>query len=104
MAIIFSFVLYASYGQVNNIKWVPNPLADTTKAKVCVVRGHVSSEIGVTTLVYCPPYIIDSDSTTVKVYPSCNTTKTYCERCNSAIIVGGSKEVREVIWKKIKKK
>ena len=68
---------------------------------ICAERGHVLAGIAFITAVNCPPYFIDTDSTTVVVYPSCNTIQYNCERCGKKIIEA-EKEIKKTIWKLIK--
>ncbi|MFA5934977.1 MAG: hypothetical protein WC827_03780 [Candidatus Paceibacterota bacterium] len=58
--------------------------------------------MSMSTLMYCPPYTIDTDSTTVTVYPACNTTTYTCQRCGKSVSEGG-KEERVITWKKERK-
>jgi hypothetical protein len=69
---------------------------------MCLERGHVLGEGGFTTSMYCPPYTIDTDSTTVTVYPACNSATSACSRCNKYVSVP-EKEYRVVTWRKPKK-
>jgi hypothetical protein len=72
---------------------------DTVVNKICAERGHVPAGTMFTTCVYCPPYHIDTDSTTIIVYPACNSSSGTCSRCKNYYSVLG-KEYRETIWKK----
>jgi hypothetical protein len=68
---------------------------------LCAERGHVQSGMVSVTGMYCPPYLIETDSTTVKVYPSCNEYKYVCLRCDQ-LVIESEPERREVIWRKEK--
>jgi len=104
MLIIVFFVATECSGQELPIATrLPYPLPkDTTTNKICNNRGHVISGFLSETLIYCPPYTIDTDSTTIQVLPNCNSIMYACGRCMKNI-VEQQKEVRIVIWK-IKKK
>ena len=79
---------YISYGQ-----------KDTTENNICKERGHIISDIIASTLMYCPSYIIDTDSTTIEVFPACNWITYICKRCGQEISER-NKERRVVLWKK----
>jgi len=71
--------------------------------KTCDSLEHV---IGVTisiTSKYCSPYLEETDSTIVKVYPNCNTITFQCLRCK-AIVTRKEEEKRVVIFRKFKNK
>jgi len=72
---------------------------DTIVNNLCKERGHVLSEIEMSTSLYCPSYIIDTDSTTIQVYPACNWVTYVCKRCGEEISER-NKERRIVLWKK----
>lgn len=76
--------------------------ADTFENKFCKERGHVQGGVGSSTSMYCPSYVIDTDSNSIRVYPKCNTTQYICERCNKSVIEGESEE-RVIIWQRPKK-
>lgn len=69
------------------------------KVAICKERGHVLVGSTTTTAMYCPPYTIDTDSTTIEVTPSCNASWAQCSRCKLTITTGGQ-ETRRVIWKR----
>jgi hypothetical protein len=73
--------------------------ADTTLNPICKVRGHVCGGVVSTTDMYCSPYTIDTDSCTIKVYPSCNWISYQCVRCREWVSEK-EPERREVIWRK----
>lgn len=75
---------------------------DSTKINICKERGHVHGGSSFTTLAYCEPYLIETDSTTIRVYPSCNVVTSSCMRCGD-LISEKEKEIREIIWRKNKK-
>jgi hypothetical protein len=75
--------------------------ADSNAFKLCEKRGHVRSGVYSSTLLYCPSYIIDTDSTTIEVFPSCNWIGYTCSRCGKQISER-EKERRIVIWKRDK--
>lgn len=50
----------------------------------CDERGHVGG-VGTRTLRYCPPRLEDSDSMSIMVYPSCNSSTYKCERCGETV-------------------
>ncbi len=83
------FFCISSYGQLDSL------LVDS----ICIERGHVISGIFSETLMYCPPYIIDTDSITIQVYPSCNWRTYKCARCKKQI-TEREPERRIVIWRK----
>ena len=68
---------------------------------LCQERGHISSGLIMATAMYCPPYYIDTDTTTVIVYPACNTETFTCQRCGKQVIQK-EEERRVVIWRKDK--
>lgn len=76
-----------------------NDYADTLSPSVCDIKGHVSNGIGSVTLAYCEPYLIDTDTCTIMVYPSCNYMTYSCLRCEK-IITEKIPERRVVIWRK----
>ena len=67
--------------------------------KVCQERGHVMPEAVTSTLMCCEPYLIETDSTTIKVYPACNWISYRCVRCGQEITYR-EPERRVLIWKK----
>ena len=75
----------AAYSQIND--------------QVCERRGHLSSGVVMVTDAYCPPYYIDTDSTTILVYPSCNSETFICKRCGK-YVTQPEKEKRVIIWRK----
>lgn len=89
LTIILSLFWFASYSQ-----------ADTTKVdSVCLERGHVSVGVAMSTAMYCPPYLEETDSITTIVYPACNTITYTCARCGR-VVKEREKERRIIIWKK----
>lgn len=74
---------------------------DSLANKICIERGHISDGVCSTTLMYCPPYTIDTDSTTVMVYPACNYSTYTCTRCSKSV-TEKDKEHRITTWKKTK--
>lgn len=79
---------------------LPFSKQDSIKAStICAERGHIMIGSSTTTLAYCPPYTIDTDSTTVEVYPACNSSWAECQRCHKVVVYQGQ-EVRRVIWKR----
>jgi len=66
---------------------------------VCAVRGHVNGGSCMSTLMYCPPYIEETDSTSYLVYPACNTMSYTCLRCKQHI-VEREKGSKILLWKK----
>lgn len=81
---------FSSYGQ-----------NDTVENEICKQRGHVIGGIISVTAAYCPSYIIDTDSTTIRVYPSCNIRTYTYQRCGK-LIKESEPERRVVIWRKVK--
>ena len=77
-----------SISRMNAIK-----LKDNSIIKLCEERGHLIM------LTYCIPYLIDTDTTTIRVYPVFNWAGDFCERCGK-YFPPSQKEVRETIWKK----
>ena len=61
--------------------------------KRCEEMGHIIM------LTYCIPYLIDTDTTTIRVYPVFNWAGDFCERCGK-YFPPSQKEVREIIWRK----
>lgn len=53
----------------------------------CAKRGHVMGDAVMKTLKYCPPYLIETDSSTVKVYPACSHISFTCMRCDKRVIM-----------------
>jgi hypothetical protein len=87
-------VCYSSFSQeADTVK------IDTTVNKICLERGHVSVGVIMKTAMYCTPYSIDTDSTTVMVYPACNYESFTCKRCGK-YVSQLEKERRVVIWRK----
>lgn len=87
-------VCYSSFSQeVDTVK------VDTTVNKMCLERGHVSGGVIMKTAMYCTPYSIDTDSTTIMVYPACNYESFTCKRCGK-YVSQLEKERRVVIWRK----
>ena len=72
---------------------------DTTINNLCKERGHILTELNASTSMYCPSYIIDTDSTTIEVFPACNWVTYVCKRCGQEISER-NKERRVVLWKK----
>ena len=66
--------------------------------KLCDTRGHVLSEPYGSTAMYCPSYLIDTDSFTIKVYTACNWISYTCSRCGKTIYER-EPERRDTIWK-----
>lgn len=81
---------------LNAIKFKEN-----LKDKRCEERGHIISQCVPVTLAYCPPYIIETDTTTIRVYPVYSWAGDFCERCGK-YFPPSQKEVRETIWRKHK--
>jgi len=73
------------------------------KDSMCIERGHVHSGIAFITDMYCEPYIIETDSTTIIVCPSCNIITFRCARCGKEISEA-EPEIRKTIWKREEKK
>lgn len=71
---------------------------DTTINKICINRGHVASKVISTTSMYCESYVIDTDSTTIIVQPSCNFEWFKCKRCGKQV-AQKEKEQRIIIYK-----
>lgn len=87
-------VCYSSFAQeVDTVK-----IEDAVN-KICLERGHVMSGNASVTLAYCPPYLVENDSVSYMVYPSCNETTQICQRCGM-IVKSYPKELRVVIWRK----
>lgn len=97
-------IMWQEYGDGNIslqqlIRW---KLTDTTAQSsdtMCIERGHVIGDGAWTTLMYCPPYLIETDTSTILVYPGCNYNSFDCLRCGK-YVEEKEKERREVIWKK----
>lgn len=70
---------------------------DTTANKLCLERGHVLGDVIMRTAMYCSPYVIDTDSTTVMVYPACNYESFTCKRCGK-YVSRLEKERRVIVW------
>lgn len=73
--------------------------ADTTINPICKVRGHVRGGVIGSTLMHCEPHTIDTDSMTIRVYPSSNWISYRCARCGE-YVSEKEFESREVIWRK----
>lgn len=71
---------------------------ESERLKMCEERGHIMPDVVFKTAAYCQPYIVDTDSTTVKVYPSCNWIEYRCIRCGR-MIKEKEKEVRVTLWR-----
>jgi hypothetical protein len=76
-------------------------MIDTSKNEICKERGHVCSGVMSSTAMYCFPYIIESDTATIQVYPACNYITYFCARCGK-VITEQEPEGRYVIWRKEK--
>ena len=72
---------------------------DTTINNICKERGHILSNISASTSMYCPSYIIDTDTSTIEVFPACNWITYICKRCGQEISER-NKERRVILWKK----
>ncbi len=86
IATIFLLSVCFSFGQTK---------ADT----ICAERGHVFNGVGWSAAAYCPEYTIDTDTTTITVYPACNSYTSTCGRCGMQITTHGE-ERRIVTWRK----
>jgi DNA-directed RNA polymerase subunit N (RpoN/RPB10) len=82
--------------QVNSLEIEGNKTDSINK--ICKERGHVHGDVGMSTLLYCPPYVIDEKEYTIMVYPGCNYTTYTCQRCGQSISEK-DKEYRDTIWK-----
>jgi hypothetical protein len=91
----FSDISYASYYKHTFDSLAP----DTAINKICAERGHVSGGLFMVTGMYCTPYLIETDSTTIIVYPACNYETFICLRCGKKV-TRLEKERRVVIWSK----
>lgn len=91
--LIITLFLVAGWAFANGQDTITNPL--------CKERGHVSGGSGTITAMYCGDYLIETDSTTIRVFPACNYYTSYCMRCGHKI-VEQEKETRTVIWRKEK--
>jgi len=69
------------------------------QAQTCERRGHVPGGNILSTLLYCPDYVIDYRDSTVLVTPSCNWIVYKCERCGESV-EEKEKEIRVVIWRR----
>jgi len=83
----------ASYYSVDTLL-----LSNIDTTHLCNERGHVKIAYSSTSM-YCEPYLEDTDSTSVLVYPACNIIEYYCLRCGEHI-KELEKEERVVLWKK----
>lgn len=70
-------------------------------ARICQERGHIPGSMGTMTLMYIGSYLIETDSTTIRVTPPGNWFTTSCERCGVEI-TEQEPEIREVIWRRKK--
>lgn len=95
--LLLILISFSANAQNKNIHLDKTLLIDTIN--LCKERGHIVPEICMSTAMYCPPYYIETDSSTIKVYPSCNYITYTCERC-SLEITEREREKREVIWRK----
>lgn len=73
--------------------------SDTISKNLCIERGHVFSESIMITDIYCPSYLVENDTISYIVKPSCNYVTKCCLRC-AAIIEEKEKEQRIVVWRK----
>lgn len=55
---LLSAVCYPSFSQE----------VDTTINQICLERGHIPGGVVLTTDMYCPPYLVENDSTSYMVY------------------------------------
>jgi len=90
------------YGSIIGLLVILLILATGAKAQtdsICLQRGHVNEGYYSTKMAYCKPYLIESDTVTIQVYPSCNEIKYNCMRCKKNV-TEKEKESRIVIWRK----
>jgi len=71
---------------------------DSLNSLICKKEGHVCKDLYRSTAMYCPPYIVETDSGTVVVTPGCNILMYVCDRCNK-MVYEQEKERRELITK-----
>lgn len=64
---------------------------------LCKERGHVKGEVIQETLMHCEGYIIDTDTSSVLVFPACNYITYRCLRCGAEIIEQ-EPERRIILW------
>ena len=69
----------------------------------CEERGHIWGDGQSSTLMYCPPYILDQDTVSYKVYPPCNYFTKTCMRCGTDTAFQ-EEEVKILIWSKSREK
>lgn len=93
--ILYILLVYCSsvFGQTNITE------KDTIVNKTCLERGHISNGVIMKTLMYCESYIIDTDNTTIRIFPACNYESYICSRCRK-YISELEREQRVVIWRK----
>lgn len=96
--LLFLLCSIASIGQ-GKLTYKASMYPDSANIFMCKERGHLSSGIVMTTLVYCPKYFIETDSTTIEVTPACNYHTYNCQRCGVSV-TEQEKENRRVIWRK----
>lgn len=70
-------------------------------AEICKERGHIPGNTGWMTGLYIHSYLIETDSTTIRVTPPGNWFTTSCERCGVEI-TEQEPEIREIIWRRKK--
>lgn len=90
------------YGRIIGLLVILLILATGAKAQtdsICLQRGHVNKGCYMITDAYCPPYLIESDTATIQVHPSCNEINYNCMRCKKNV-TEKEKENRIVIWRK----
>ena len=85
--------------ETKTLEFISEYVTPDTTGKICKERGHVSPGVGMSTLMWCPPYQIDYPDSTVMVYPACNTTSYVCSRCGETVSDKG-KESRVVTWRR----
>ena len=76
------------YGSIIGLLVILLILATGAKAQtdiICLQRGHVNEGWYSTTAAYCKPYLIESDTATIQVNPSCNEIKYNCMRCKKNV-------------------
>lgn len=72
-------------------------VVDSLTADVCLKRGHVADSLITETKDYCEPYVVDLDTMSVLVYPSCNAVTYKCRRCKK-IVTEKVPEKYYIVW------
>lgn len=60
-------------------------LSKSVADSLCKKYGHIQGDNTQSTSLFCPSYIIETDSTTEIIYPACNSLIYTCKRCSNLV-------------------